>query len=74
MNILNVLLSPDRLLVAVDTLAEDAQMGHHSAGARLLLIPQHTVVMVCRGSAKFFLKIHDLALRASFRADFTLEG
>lgn len=39
MSVLNVLLSPDRLLVAVDTLAEDAQTGHHSAGAKLLLTP-----------------------------------
>lgn len=30
--------------------------------------------MACRGSAQFFLKIYDLALQASFRADFTLEG
>ena len=74
MSVLNVLLSPDRLLVAVDTLAKDALTGHHSAGAKLLLIPQHNVVMACRGSAQFFLKIYDLALQASFRADFTLEG
>ncbi|MDV3514684.1 hypothetical protein [Stenotrophomonas sp. C1657] len=74
MSVLNVLFSADRLLVAVDTPAEDAQTGHHSAGAKLLLIPQHHVVMACRGSAQFFLKIYDLTLQASFRADFTLEG
>lgn len=74
MSILNVLLSPDRLLVAVDTLAEDAVTGHHSSGAKLLLIPQHNVVLATRGSAQFFLKVYDLALQASFRADFTVEA
>lgn len=58
---------PDRLLVAVDTLAEDAQTGCHSVDAKILLIPQHNVVMACRGSAQFFLKIYDLTLQASFR-------
>lgn len=57
MSILNVLLNNDRLLVAVDTLAEDAHTGRHSAGAKLLLIPQHNLVLASRGSAQFFLKI-----------------
>lgn len=73
MSILNVLLNNDRLLVAVDTLAEDAQTGKQSAGAKVLLIPQHNLVLATRGSAQFFLKIYELCLQASFRADFTLE-
>lgn len=55
MSILNVLLRPDQLLVAVDTLAEDALTGAPSAGAKLLLIPQHNLVLATRGSAQFFL-------------------
>ncbi|WP_414486530.1 hypothetical protein [Stenotrophomonas maltophilia] len=73
MSILNVLLRPDQLLVAVDTLAEDALTGAASAGAKLLLIPQHNLVLASRGSAQFFLRIYELALQASFRADFTME-
>lgn len=69
MSILNVLLAPDHLVVAVDTLAEDAQTGAHSSGAKLLLIPQHNLVLATRGSAQFFLRIYELALQASFRAD-----
>ncbi|RRU09673.1 hypothetical protein EGJ03_09570 [Stenotrophomonas maltophilia] len=73
MSILNVLLRPDQLLVAVDTLAEDAFTGVPSAGAKLLLIPQHNLVLATRGSTQFFLRIYELALQASFRADFTME-
>ena len=73
MSILNVLLTRDHLVVAVDTLAEDAQTGAHSAGAKLLLIPQHNLVLATRGSTQFFLRIYELALQASFRADFTME-
>ncbi len=73
MSILNVLLRPDQLLIAVDTLAEDALTGAPSAGAKLLLIPQHNLVLATRGSAQFFLRIYELALPASFRADFTME-
>ncbi|MBC9081064.1 hypothetical protein [Stenotrophomonas sp. SG1] len=73
MSILNVLLRPDQLLVAVDTLAEDAQTGRKSSGAKLLLIPQHNVVLAARGSSQFFLRIYELSLQASFRADFTME-
>lgn len=73
MSILNVLLTRDHLVVAVDTLAEDALTGAHSAGAKLLLIPQHNLVLATRGSTQFFLRIYDLALQASFRADFTME-
>ncbi|MBN5150524.1 hypothetical protein JY458_06050 [Stenotrophomonas maltophilia] len=73
MSILNVLLSPDQLLVAVDTLAEDARTGAHSSGAKLLLIPQHNLVLATRGSTQFFLRIYELVLQASFRADFTME-
>ncbi|WP_414576859.1 hypothetical protein [Stenotrophomonas sp. FR024] len=73
MSILNVLLTRDHLVVAVDTLAEDARTGAHSAGAKLLLIPQHNLVLATRGSAQFFLRIYELALQASFRSDFTME-
>ncbi|MGA6183062.1 hypothetical protein ACPEH1_18310 [Stenotrophomonas sp. NPDC077421] len=73
MSILNVLLRPDKLLVAVDTLAQDAHTGQQSRGAKLLLIPQHYLVLACRGSAQFFLRIYELCLQASFRADFTME-
>ena len=73
MSILNVLLRPDKLLVAVDTWAEDALTQQPSAGAKLLLIPQHNLVLASRGSAQFFLKIYELCLQASFRADFTME-
>lgn len=73
MSILNVLLRPDQLLVAVDTLAEDARTGAHSSGAKVLLIPQHNVVLAARGSTQFFLRIYELALQASYRADFTIE-
>lgn len=73
MSILNVLLTPQKLLVAVDTLAQDAMTGKPSSGAKLLLIPQHGLVLACRGSAQFFLRIYELSLQASFRADFTME-
>lgn len=73
MSILNVLLTRDHLVVAVDTLAEDARTGAHSAGAKLLLIPQHNLALATRGSTQFFLRIYELALQASFRADFTME-
>lgn len=73
MSILNVLLRPDQLLVAVDTLAEDAQTGATSAGAKMLLIPQHNLVLAARGSTQFFVRIYELCLQASFRADFTME-
>ncbi|KOE99865.1 hypothetical protein [Stenotrophomonas geniculata] len=73
MSILNVLLRPDQLLVAVDTLAEDARTGAHSSGAKMLLVPQHNLVLAARGSTQFFLRIYELALQASFRADFTME-
>jgi hypothetical protein len=73
LSILNVLLSPDQLLVAVDTLAEDTRTAAKSAGAKALLIPQHNLVLATRGSARFFLLIYELALQASFRADFTME-
>ncbi len=73
MSILNVLLTRDHLVVAVDTLAEDARTGAHSAGAKLLLIPQHNLVLATRGSTQFFLRIYELTLQASFRADFTME-
>ena len=39
----------------------------------MLLIPQHNLVLASRGSAQFFLRIYELALQASFRADFTME-
>lgn len=73
MSILNVLLTPEQLLVAVDTLVEDAMTGKPSSGAKLLLIPQHNLVLACRGSAQFFLRMYELSLQASFRVDFTME-
>ncbi|WP_329755243.1 hypothetical protein [Stenotrophomonas maltophilia] len=73
MSILNVLLTRDHLVVAVDTLAEDARTGAHFAGAKLLPIPQHNLVLATRGSTQFFLRIYELALQASFGADFTVE-
>ncbi|HGM6414278.1 TPA: hypothetical protein ACKP8A_000189 [Stenotrophomonas maltophilia] len=73
MSILNLLLTRDHLVVAVDTLAEDALTGTHSAGAKLLLIPQHNLMLATRGSTQFFLRIYELVLQASFRADFTME-
>lgn len=73
MSILNVLLTRDHLVVAVDTLAEDALTGAHSAGAKLLLVPQHNLMLATRGSTQFFLRIYELTLQASFRADFTME-
>ncbi|WP_242900034.1 hypothetical protein [Stenotrophomonas maltophilia] len=73
MSILNVLISRDQLVVAVDTLAEDALTGAHSAGAKMLLIPQHNMLLATRGAAQFFLKIYELVLQASFRADFSIE-
>lgn len=73
MSILNLLLTREHLVVAVDTLAEDAFTGAHSAGAKLLLIPQHNLVFATRGSTQFFLRIYELALQASYRADFTME-
>jgi hypothetical protein len=73
MSILNLLLTRDHLVVAVDTLAEDALTGKHSAGAKLLLIPQQNLILATRGSTQFFLRIYELTLQASFRADFTME-
>lgn len=73
MSILNVLLRPDRLVVAVDTLAESAQSGRQSAGAKVLLLPQHNAVLAARGSAQFFLDMFRLLVEASFRAEFTME-
>jgi len=73
MSILNVILSPDKLLVAVDTLAVDAMTAEHSSAAKLLLIPQYNLVMATRGSAQFFLRLYELSLQASFRADFSME-
>ncbi|HFK2904899.1 TPA: hypothetical protein ACGY7R_000102 [Stenotrophomonas maltophilia] len=53
MSILNVLISRDQLVVAVDPLAEDALTGAHSAGAKMLLIPQHNMLLATRGAAQF---------------------
>lgn len=50
MSILNVLVSHDQLVITVDTLAEDALTGVHSAGAKMLLIPQHNLLLATRGS------------------------
>lgn len=73
MSILNVLLRSDQLLVAVDTLAEDARTGVTSADAKALLIPQHNLVLATRGSTQFFIRVFELTLQASYRSDFRLE-
>ncbi|MGL4691192.1 MAG: hypothetical protein ACRCWE_03630 [Stenotrophomonas maltophilia] len=73
MSILNVLMTPSRAFVAVDTLAQDAVSGEVSEGAKLLLIPQHNIVVAGRGSGKFFLRIYQLCLEASFRSAFSIE-
>jgi len=73
MSILNVLMTPDRAFVAVDTLAQDAVSGEVSEGAKLLLIPQHNIVVAGRGSGQFFLRIYQLCLEASFRNAFSIE-
>ena len=72
MSILNVLLSPDRLLVAVDTLIVDSATGMYSTGANVLLIPQHNAVLATRGSLDFFLDVYDLCLQASVRNNFSI--
>lgn len=73
MSILNVLLTAEQLVVTVDTWAEDALSGQASEGAKVLLIPQHQILLATRGSAQFFLRIYQLCLEASFRAGFTIE-
>lgn len=73
MSILNVLMTPDRAFVAVDTLAQDAVSGEISEGAKLLLIPQHNIVVAGRGSGQFYLRIYQLCLEASFRSAFSIE-
>lgn len=73
MSILNVLMTPERAFVAVDTLAQDAVSGEVSEGAKLLLIPQHNIVVAGRGSGQFFLRIYQLCLEASFRKAFSIE-
>ncbi|MHC5150404.1 hypothetical protein [Stenotrophomonas rhizophila] len=73
MSILNVLMTPERAVVAVDTLAQDAVSGELSEGAKLLLIPQHNIVVAGRGSGQFFLRIYQLCLEASFRKTFSIE-
>lgn len=59
--------------MAVDTLAQDAVTGETSEGAKLLLIPQHNIVVAGRGSGQFFLRIYQLCLEASFRNAFSIE-
>ena len=66
-------MTPDRAFVAVDTLAQDAMTGEKSEGAKLLLIPQHNIVVAGRGSGQFFLRLFSLCLEASFRRNFTIE-
>lgn len=73
MSILNVLMTPERAFVAVDTLAQDAVSGEISEGAKLLLIPQHNIVVAGRGSGQFFLRMYQLCLEASFRKAFSIE-
>ncbi len=73
MSILNVLMTPERAFVAVDTLAQDAVTGEKSEGAKLLLIPQHNIVVAARGSGQFFLRVYQLCLEASFRKAFSIE-
>jgi len=73
MTILNVLLSPERLVVVVDTLVEDAASGAPSVGAKALLLPQHNVVLAARGSARFLLQVYQIILQAGYRPAFKLE-
>jgi len=73
MSILNILMTPNHAFVAVDTLAQDAVTGEKSEGAKLLLIPQHNIVVAGRGSGQFFLRLYHLCLEASFRRAFTIE-
>jgi len=73
MTVLNVLLSPERLVVVVDTLVEDAASGATSLGAKALLLPQHNVVLAARGSARFLLQVYQTILHASYRPAFKLE-
>ncbi len=73
MTVLNVLLRPDRLAVAVDTLAENASSGAPSVGAKALLVPQHNIVLAARGSARLLLHLYSVLLQASFRPDFQIE-
>lgn len=73
MSIVNVLINPSRAVVAVDTFALDAISGELSEGAKLLLIPQHNIVIAGRGSGQFFLRIYQLCLEASFRKAFSIE-
>ncbi|WP_457894450.1 hypothetical protein [Stenotrophomonas hibiscicola] len=39
----------------------------------LPLIPQHNLMLATYGSTQFFLRIYELALHASFHADFAME-
>lgn len=73
MSILNALLAPDRLIVAVDTFAEDALTALPSSAAKLLLIPQYHIVLATRGRAQFLRRVYDVCLQASFRSDFSLD-
>lgn len=73
MSMLNVLLRSDQLLIAVDTWAEDALNQQPSVGAKLLLIPQHNLLLASRSSVQFFLRIYELCIQASFRADLSME-
>lgn len=57
MSTVSALIHSDQLLVAVDILAEDASSGATSAGAKMLLITRHNLVLATRGSTQFFLGI-----------------
>ena len=63
MSILNVLLRSDQLLIAVDTWAEEALNQQPSLSAKLLLIPQHNLLLASRGSVQFFLRFTSFAYR-----------
>jgi len=73
MTVLNVLLSPERLVVVVDTLVEDAASGAPSLGAKALLVPQHNIVLAARGSARLLLQVYQILLQAGYRPGFNLE-
>lgn len=74
MSILNVLLSPDRLLIAADTLTEDSANGLHSMGSNLLLIPHHNAALATRGPVDLFLDVYDLCLQKSYRSHFSISS
>ncbi len=65
MEFYTALADPRTYQLALRYLGEDACTGPHSAGEKLLLIPQHNVVLAMRGSIQLFLRVYELVLQAS---------